>query len=335
MDQSPYLSVIVTSRNDDPRGELIKRMQSFINALFAQCQKYKLNIELILVEWNPPEDRPRLSKILTSPQTNYGIIRIIEVPPKTHKYFKNSSKIPIFQMIAKNVGIRRSKGQFVLATNIDILFSNELIEYLASHKLQEKFVYRIDRYDVPDNIFSTTPIDSILKYCDTHVVKINTREGTIITHENRLNDLLVIIKNFIHKVIVKSRKPVRLHTNACGDFTLLGRREWFKLKGYPEYNLFAAKIDGLLCYAAYYSGLEEKVLNGKLKIYHVEHVARNDGIVAAISALKQQAGIDNLVINSKRYNDLISKMSSMKKPIILNKSDNWGLPNIALEEYTV
>ena len=29
-------------------------------------------------------------------------------------------------MIAKNVGIRRARGEFVLATNIDILFSSEL-----------------------------------------------------------------------------------------------------------------------------------------------------------------------------------------------------------------
>ena len=34
-------------------------------------------------------------------------------------------------MIAKNAGIRRARGQFVLATNIDIIFSNELVGFLG------------------------------------------------------------------------------------------------------------------------------------------------------------------------------------------------------------
>jgi len=35
-------------------------------------------------------------------------------------------------MIAKNVGIRRTRGEFVLATNIDVLFDEGLIAYIAS-----------------------------------------------------------------------------------------------------------------------------------------------------------------------------------------------------------
>ena len=39
-------------------------------------------------------------------------------------------------MIAKNVGIRRARGRFMLATNIDIIFSNELVDWLASGPLE-------------------------------------------------------------------------------------------------------------------------------------------------------------------------------------------------------
>ena len=48
-------------------------------------------------------------------------------PSVLHRRLKYADRLPLFQMIAKNVGIRRAKGQFVLATNIDILFSDELI----------------------------------------------------------------------------------------------------------------------------------------------------------------------------------------------------------------
>ena len=48
------------------------------------------------------------------------------MPSELHARYPHGDALPLYQMIAKNVGIRRARGQFVLATNIDILFSNEL-----------------------------------------------------------------------------------------------------------------------------------------------------------------------------------------------------------------
>ena len=55
-------------------------------------------------------------------------------------------------MIGKNVGIRRARGQFVLATNIDILFSDELAKYLAARRLEPGRMYRIDRHDAMSDV---------------------------------------------------------------------------------------------------------------------------------------------------------------------------------------
>ncbi len=81
-------------------------------------------------------------------------------------------------MMAKNAGIRRARGRFVLATNIDIIFSDELVGFLAERKLEPRRMYRIDRHDV----MSDVPIDGIdeqLAYCRTHhhLIRINAREG--------------------------------------------------------------------------------------------------------------------------------------------------------------
>ena len=54
------------------------------------------------------------------------------MPPGVHRRYQYSEALPLYQMIAKNVGIRRARGQFVLATNIDIIFSDELVEYLST-----------------------------------------------------------------------------------------------------------------------------------------------------------------------------------------------------------
>ena len=75
-----YLSVVVTSRNDDHGGELLKRMQIFVNSFVEQCQINNLNAELIIVEWNPPQDRPRFINALTWPEKMGPCqIRIIEI----------------------------------------------------------------------------------------------------------------------------------------------------------------------------------------------------------------------------------------------------------------
>src|SRR5262249_33856914 len=40
-------------------------------------------------------------------------------------------------------------------------------------------------------------------------------------------------------------KYFRLHTNACGDFTLLSRENWFRFAGYPEWVMYSWHIDSV------------------------------------------------------------------------------------------
>lgn len=176
---TPLLSVVVTSRNDDHGGSLLRRMQTFVNGLINQCKRHNLHAELILVEWNPPPDRPRFAQALHWPHDPSPCeVRIIEVPPERHARLKHSEALPLFQMIAKNVGIRRARGQFILATNIDIIFSDELIRYMTSGQLRSGRMYRIDRYDVMTDVPVDAPVEEQLEYCQQHMIRINARDGT-------------------------------------------------------------------------------------------------------------------------------------------------------------
>ena len=56
----PYLSLVVTARNDDHGGNLLGRMQTFLNNWLNQARRFGIPSELIIVEWNPPADRPPL-----------------------------------------------------------------------------------------------------------------------------------------------------------------------------------------------------------------------------------------------------------------------------------
>ncbi len=175
----PYLSVVVTARNDDHGGNLLSRMQAFVNGWIGQAKRYQIPSELIVVEWNPPPDRPRLCEALHWPEDRGPCeIRFIEVPPELHRRYAHAEALALYQMIAKNAGIRRARGRFVLATNIDILFSSELAAFFAEQRLQPGRMYRIDRHDAMSHVPVDAPVEGQLAYCRTHLIRINTREGT-------------------------------------------------------------------------------------------------------------------------------------------------------------
>src|SRR5437762_13916644 len=89
--EEPLLSVVVTSRNDDHGGSLLRRMQTFVNCLVGQCKRHRLSAELVVVEWNPPADRPRLARALRWPaDTGPCSVRVVEVPAGLHRRFKHA-----------------------------------------------------------------------------------------------------------------------------------------------------------------------------------------------------------------------------------------------------
>ena len=176
----PYLSVVATARNDDHGGNPLYRMQLFVDGLIAQCDRHRLDAELVLVEWNPPADRPRLAEVIRWPKSEgWCNVRIVEVPAELHLTLQHSERLPLFQMIGKNVGIRRAHGEFVLATNIDILFSDDLMSFLSQRTLDPRRLYRVDRIDVPAEIDPEWPIDRQLEFCRARAIRINSYDSTV------------------------------------------------------------------------------------------------------------------------------------------------------------
>jgi len=177
--EAPYLSVVVAARNDDYGGSLPGRMQVFVDAWINQAKRHNLSSELMVVDWNPPAGRDRLAKALRWPgDTGPCEVRIVEVPPEVHARYRDAAIPPMYEMIAKNVGIRRARGEFILATNIDIVFSHELVRFLASQRLEKGRMYRIDRYDVMSGVPVDGTLDEQLAYCGSHVIRVCAREGT-------------------------------------------------------------------------------------------------------------------------------------------------------------
>ena len=179
LETRPYLSVVATARNDDHGGNPLYRMQLFVDGLIAQCDRHRLRAELVLVEWNPPADRPGLAEVLTWPRgEGWCDVRVVQVPPELHSRLEHADRLPLFQMIAKNVGIRRARGEFVLATNIDLLFSDELMAFITRRELRPDRFYRVDRHDVPAELDPAAPIAVQLRFCRENVIRVNRYNGT-------------------------------------------------------------------------------------------------------------------------------------------------------------
>lgn len=468
----PLLSVVVTTRNDNHGGDLNHRTQLFIDGLAAQAERHRIDVELILVEWNPPHDRPPVAAALRWPEeTRYFEARIVVVPSSLHRRFEHSDRLPLFQMIAKNVGIRRARGRFVLATNIDVLFSHELIDHIARHNLSHRNLYRVDRYDVESAVPKDAPLDERLAWCDRHLVRICRREGTLdlrddhlyriyesmrvplwfagyvrveryvwrfgvyVTRRARHASILaaratwawmrktafsatarvlevprrlarltqralgvvprraptsarlarrlewwtsrvaarlrakaaaedVALKRartrltrprlrrpqplqafhrvtsnvsaewaLLRTVVVGERARLRLHTNACGDFTLMSREAWAKVGGYPELELFSMHIDSLLLYQAHYSGIREVFIPHRL--YHVEHAEGFKPDPEGLSELNTRLAENAIAqISDAQFLGDVIEMYKTKQPKFRNP-ETWGFSNDILGEHWV
>jgi hypothetical protein len=71
------------------------------------------------------------------------------------------------------VGIRRARGEYIVCTNIDIIFSDELISFLAKKQLKPDKVYRSLRVDADENVPADQPVEEVLQYCRDNVIRVN------------------------------------------------------------------------------------------------------------------------------------------------------------------
>ena len=341
--EKPYLSIIATTRNDNHGGDLLKRTQCFVEGIYHQAKKHQVAIELIIVEWNPPEDKPLLKDVLSKPGPDCPVLlRYIVVPAEIHDQYKMADRMPLFQMIAKNVGIKRAKGAFVLCTNIDLLFSDQLFSFLAKKSLKQGHFYRANRVDVPAEIMDVSNYEDSIAFGEKNVI---ARLGKSKGHEflfgipNFLYGFTNSIKllNWVYKHAIKLTHSYEkflmfsLDTSACGDFTLMHKQDWEKIEGYPELDLYSIHIDSMGIVAATAMGMEQVILPPKMCSYHIYHEngweSFKESPVDLIRFIEKRPGLDwHSVHETGKW------MITNKKTWGLNKAD-WGFANENFKEY--
>jgi len=339
--EKPQLSIIAASRNDGHGGNIMKRMRLFVNGLIDQCNRHRLNAELIIVEWNPPADRPLLQDLLPRPGAGDRLrLRYIEVPAEIHSRYRLSTEIPLFQMIAKNVGIRRATADFILCTNIDLLFSDPLCRILAAGKFRADTYYRANRCDVPDGIDPEWDIGRQLEWCGRNIIRRLGREARFpninlehlglsekAAYKKWIFDKMALLTRFLWP---RAKKQYYLIDSfACGDFTLMSRQAWIDIQGYLELDLYSIHIDTLGLIAAAAMGYQQHILPAHACTYHIDHPSgwSSMGPLEKIKFLEKRPGMDYGLVFETGIS-LLREESQLR----LNPED-WGFANCRFQEY--
>jgi hypothetical protein len=301
-------------------------MQNFLDVLFELGARRRARFELVLVEWNRPAGSPPLESALRWPEPLPFPVRVIEVPPEIHRRMPNADQMDFFEYTAKNVGIRRAHGEFVLATNPDNLFEPAVIDVLAGGELSTDSFYRVDRFDIRSPIPNGS-VEERLEFCRANIWRVNAVGRSIVFDRppgrwiSRPRVLRRATNRYSEETGGRNTPETWIHCNASGDFLLMHREHWHRLRGYPELPS-SGMLDSYGCVMAVAAGMEQRVLRGSCRIYHQEHHRAAEW---AMGEIPQQS------VSYEQFLRDADEMLAAGRPKIFN-SARWGLADFELDE---
>ncbi len=233
----PYLSIVLTGRNDNFGGDFNQRLFSALAYNHRLLAEARVEYELVFVEWRPVSGRMLLVDFIR--QQLPGLVPRLtayEVDERYHDAFSQNPRLQFHEFIAKNVGIRRALGSYILVTNTDIYLSRDIVNLIAKQALRPMVLYRATRFDLKSWLDGTNLDEAVLT-------------------DPRNQAAVNVLKS-------------PYFTNAAGDFLLLDRFSFHALRGFNEVVRFAKiHIDANFCFHAREQGL--LIADTGARVYHV------------------------------------------------------------------
>jgi hypothetical protein len=225
------LTIIVAGRNDDYGQDFRQRLFRTAHHNSTLLTEAKLDFEYILAEWNPLPDRPLLSEEFVARVPH---ARTVVIPSEIHQAYTLNPNMPFHEMPAKNAALRRAKGDVVIVTNADVLFSNALINRIASDTWSDGALYRAHRIDVKP--------DLTWEEMQNPANQLSSGEG---------------------------RLCPPYYLGAGGDFCLAKRHVWDSLRGFNEHIRFSTRAkDWQFFLSAAARSLNIEFIGD---VYHLDH----------------------------------------------------------------
>jgi hypothetical protein len=238
----PFLiSIVLTGRNDGYGGDFLGRLFRTLRFNHQQLAQRGIAHEIVFVEWAPPRDRPRLFDLVFAavPELDRRVCAWYEVDARYQDELSLNPSLAYLEFIAKNVGVRRARGRFVLTTNCDVFLGRTILDLLERGALKPGIVYRAARHDL-DLGESRQSVDWAT-----------------------LEDPAILTRP------VRALKPP-FFGGGTGDFMLLDRDSFHRVRGFNEvYRVARFGIDRNFLVKVLSSGLTIADIGGP--VYHISH----------------------------------------------------------------
>ena len=287
------ISAIIVSRNDNYGGHLNERAIYAINSAIDSFD------EVIYVDWN--SDTHSLIYDIEDNLQSKGNLKHTAIPPALASAFTNYDPHAqkCCEVLARNIGIRRATGDYIVSTNIDIIQpKREDILKVIEEKGEDSFT-TISRREVE--------WDYIKEFQGGDYNFSNWRafrDHAYVTSVPRDASNLDTTPNDEFSLI-----------NCCGDFQLASKKVWHHIRGFEESLIYPLFADTNVQKKAKLLGYN---LSGHYSppLFHINHGSQGWGGGGFADGI------------NKKQNDIVEAIHKMKET---KNKDTWGFSDIDIE----
>jgi len=286
------ISAIIISRNDNYGGHLNER------AIYAINSAINTYDEVIYVDWNSPT-HSLLWDIKDNLQSKGNLKHIIitpEIASILTNHNPNAQKC--CEVLARNIGIRRATGDYIISTNIDII-----------HPKREDVEKIINESD------GNTMITLSRREVTWEIIK-QFHGGELKYNEwSQLRDFIYINseeRKFEEKTVTGDDYSI---INCCGDYQLAPKHIWNDIRGFEEELIYPLFADTNIQKKAVMHGFGLKAIYNP-PMFHINHGSKGwggGGIADGINTVQ---------------NDLYRAVHYQEKT---ENHESWGLGETEIE----
>jgi len=280
---SVYVSFVMVGRVDTLRGDYVNRLRNSVQFIQALSMAHSVRSEVVIVEWNPLAGMDSLAEVLRPyvGERHPSQVRIITVPKSFHDKVSGDTGQSFFEFMAKNVGARRARGEFVLITNGDVMLNDPVYRMLGAEALDADSYFRIPRVDTSAHLNpEREPLDRRLGEMRGMVQSLPAEQLCDVGERfcpGRYN-AGVCERGYLGEELHDEHfgRSDGLFMPAAGDFFLVQRHLYGVLGGYHQVPS-TTHLDSLLLCKASGLGLRQIVLTRPCVMFHQKHPARDLG----------------------------------------------------------
>jgi hypothetical protein len=283
------ISAVIVSRNDNYGGHLNERATYCFNSAINTYD------EVIYVDWNSPT-HSLLYDIKNNIQFK-GNFKHIVISSEIASILTNHDPYAqkCCEVLARNIGLRRATGDWLISTNIDIIHPKRDELEKTLNQIDQNSFYTISRRHT-----DWTQIKEFhngeMKFNEWETL----REYLISNSEER---------HFKETTVSGDNYSI---INCCGDFQIAPRHIWESIRGMEEDLIYSLYADTNVQKKAVIHGFGLKALYTPA-LFHIEHGRGGGGFLDGIN---------------KKTNDPYRSITAQEKTL---NSDTWGFSETDIE----